>query len=259
MKKINAPYLKEELIKFTQAMNNFYARDNLIKEFCTIENYKEEKKEFIQIGERLNLPKEFFTKEEGVHKDNTSLAGDFIRSLVNGEKDFILKEILSSSKVQKYSISNFNYDEISRLILSLKESTDLFLPIEPYFREIHHIAYESPEKIKFITGIGPVLIVAGKEIKIHWITSHQEIDKIIIINKKGLNIIQKRFDNSDNPKSLKLLDEYLGVNRGNKLMLYFGEKDENNFDFIFRTIISKPELNENSAIVVETKDDIQNK
>ena len=39
-------------------------------------------------------------------------------------------------------------------------------------------------------------------------------------------------------------------------MLYFADKDNQNFDFIFRTIISKPNLNENSALVVETKNDI---
>lgn len=248
-------YIKEELKKFAQAMNDAYNRDNLIKEFCTVEGSKKDNGDFIQIGERLRLPKEFFEREEGVHKDNTSLAGDFIRSLVNGEKDFILKEIISSDKVRKLSISKFDYEEISKLILTLQNPTDIFLPLEPYFKKINYMAYEFPEKIKFVTGIGPILMVAGREIRIRWITSHQEIDKMIIINKKELKVIQKTFDNSENPKYIKPLKDYLEFNGRNRLMIYFGEKDSDHFDFIFRTIILKPELNEHSALVVETKDE----
>ena len=246
----------KELRKLAQAMNDAYGKDNLINEFCTIKEAKGDNEEFIQMGQRINLPREFFEKEEGVHKDNTILARDFIRSLVNGEEDFILREIVSSNKVRKLTLPNFDYEGISKLILTLQNPTDIFLPLEPYFKKIHYMAYEYPEKIKFITGVGPILMVAGRDIRIRWITSHQEIDKIIIINKRELKVAQKIFDNADDPKYMKPIKENEEFNKGNKLMLYFADKDNQNFDFIFRTIISKPNLNENSALVVETKNDI---
>jgi hypothetical protein len=244
-----------ELKKLAQAMNEAYEEDNIINEFCTIKEAKGNNEEFIQMGQRINLPKEFFEKEEGVHKDNTILARDFIRSLVHGEEDFILREIISSNKVRKLTLSNFDYEGLSKLILTLQDPTDIFLPLEPYFKKVHYMAFESPEKIKFITGVGPILMVAGRDIKIRWITSHQEINKIIIINKRELKVAQESFDEAETPKYIKPIKEYDEFNKGNKLMLYFGEKDEKNFDFVFRTIISKPELNENSALVVETKNE----
>jgi len=250
--------LKEELRKFAEAMNKEYNKDNLLKEFCTIKEFNGEKKEFIQVGERINLPKEFFEKEEGVHKDNTILASDFVRSLVNGEKDFILKEIIKSEKVSKFNLSEFSYAKLCDTILKLKEATHIFLPLDPFFKKIHYMAFEAQDKIKFIPDVGPVIIVDGRKIKIDWITSHMGIDEIIIINKEQLKIIQKIFDNPDAPKGMKTIKEYDEFSKGNKLMLYFGDKDEKEFDFILRTVISKPEPTENTALVVSFKETSEN-
>jgi hypothetical protein len=92
-------------------MIQYYEEDNLIKRFCTFEEFdktKHEDNEFIQVGEKIDLPKEFFQEGNGITTYTGNLASDFIRSLVNGEKDFIIKEILNQSN-NKTSISKFGF------------------------------------------------------------------------------------------------------------------------------------------------------
>jgi hypothetical protein len=251
MKMNEEEYIKNEVKGFTKTMNEAYEKDNLIKDFCIIKEITDETKEFVQVGERINIPKDFFTEERGVSKDNTVIAEDFIRSLVNGEKDFVLKEIIKSEKIRNFTIQEFDYTKLCEIIKNLKNPTMIFFPLEPFFKELNRLYYESKDKAKFISGIGPVLIVEGKEIKIEWITSREKIDKIIVVNKEELEIIQKKYDNSETPKWMKIIEEYEEFNKGRKLITHFGNKDDKNFDFVFRTIISKPELNENSAITID--------
>jgi hypothetical protein len=244
-------YMKKELKKFVESMNEYYEKENLIKNFCTINEFIRNGMEFFQIGERINISKEAFLEEEGISKDNTTLAGDFIRSLVNGEKDFVLNEIVNSGKIRKFKIPKFDYVELCKIISNLANPTDIFFPLEPFFKEINLMSYENKNNLKFVMGFGPILIINGKEIKIDWITSHEKIDKIIVINKSELKITQKKFDNSETPKWMKVIKEYEEFNIGKKLMTSFGEKNDKEFDFVFRTILSKPELNQDSAIVIE--------
>jgi len=246
--------MKKELKKFTDSMNEEYKKQNIIEKYCNIENFKKGEKEFVQIGERIKLPKEFFMKEQGVHKDNSVLAGDFIRSLVNGENNFILREIIGSEKVQKNKINGLSYFELNRVISKLKNPTDIFFPIEPFFKKIHYMALDMPDRIRFVYGRGPVLTIDGKEININWITTHQGINKIIILNKKEINIVRKKFSEANSINGIKPIKDYEDLNRNGGLMLYFAEKDKNNFDFVFRSVLSKPQLNENSAIVVDFED-----
>ena len=43
------------------------------------------------------------------------------------------------------------------------------------------------------------------------------------------------------------------LNKNKRLMLYFGERDNEDFDFIFRTVISKPLINKNVATIISIK------
>lgn len=255
MNKEETKSIKPELKKFVDAMNEEYKKQNIIEKYCTINEYKRNKQEFIQVGERIKLPKEFFMEEQGIHKDNSVLASDFIRSLVNGENDFVLKEIIKSKNLKTNKIHGLSHFELSRVISNLKNPTDIFFPIEPFFKKVHYMSLDMPDRIQFISGKGPILKILGREINIHWITSHQDINKIIVLNKEEIKIIRKKFKEANPVNGLtNLIKEYEDLNKSTGLMLYFGEKDAENFDFIFRSILSKPELNENSAIVVDFED-----
>lgn len=251
-------YMKKELKKFADAMASDYKEKNMIKDFCTIKDYDGEEKNFRQIGQKVRLPKEFFMKEEGVSKDNTVLASDFVRSLINGEEYFVLSEIQKSKKVRKTFLSNFNYPELAEVISEIDNPTNIFLPLEPFFKRLYDFFYKYPNKIKFVSRGPPLLFANGKWIQIHWITSDKEIDKIIVTNKEKIEIIQKKYEEAKKPKNTgKIIKEYEKFSQGKRLMLYFMNKDKKDFYFIFRTVISRPKLTKDSAIVVDI-DKLQN-
>jgi len=253
MNKKEIELIKPELKKFADSMNDNYKKENLIDEYCTINGFNKTKHEFIQIGERIKLPMEFFIKEPNVSKDTSVLASDFIRSLINGENDFILKEIIKSN-LKTNKIHGLSYFELRRVILGLKEPTDIFFPIEPFFKKIHYMSLDMPDKIQFISGGGTILKIDGRDLNIHWITSTQEINKIIVLNKKEVKVIRKKFNEEKNIASLNPIPEYEDLNKDTGLMLYFSEKDTENFDFVFRSILSKPELNQDSGIIIDFED-----
>jgi hypothetical protein len=240
-------YDEVEIQKFAYEMMKDYDKDNLIKEFCIIKDFDEEDAEFVQVGQRVNLPKEFFTKKEGVHTDNTMIASDFIRSIVNGEKEFILNEIVNSKDIlQTIKLPKFSSTELEIATSKLNGATDIFFPIEKFHNKVYSLVYETPSILKFQSGKKPTILLNGRELSINWILD-KEFDKIIVTNKQQVKILQKKFEQAKGVK------DFSHLSKDQKLMIYLAEKknDIPNFDFIFRTILSKPLLNANSALIIE--------
>ena len=243
---------EKELKKFANQMMESYKKTNMINEFCTIKNFDSQQEEFIQIGERIKLPENFFIQKSDTYQDNRILAGDLIRSIVNGEKDFILKTISVSEDIDNLKISKFDYGELSKTISEMGHPTDIFFPLEPFFKLLHFWMREYPEIIQFSQDRrAPTLLVNGRMLRVHWITSRQEINKIIVVNKDRLDIIRKKFEDSKIPKEINQIQLFKDFSKNNNLMLYFGESEDANFDFIFRTVISKPKLSEGVAMTIE--------
>lgn len=248
-------YEFDELKKFTDEMFKTYQEAKGIKQFCTVEISNLKKGEFFQIGQRTNLLHEFFTREQGVYKDNNIIAKDFGESVVNGEEMFVLKSIVDSKKdVISEEIPKFDYSELSKAVKKLKNPTDIFFPIEPFFKLVHKFLYENSKVLKFNQGDeGTTLLVGEKTLRVHWIRSIEKIDEIIVLNKNKIKIIQKLFNEAEDPKYMKLLKQFKGLSSKKELMLYFGEKDEKNLDFLLKTVISKPSLSKDSAILITVK------
>ena len=93
------PYklLEKKLTKFANQMLETYEKTNTLKEFCTLKEFDNQKKEFFQIARRTGLPKEFFDERDNV--DNSMIAGDFTRAIIITEQDLVLKTILDSKDV----------------------------------------------------------------------------------------------------------------------------------------------------------------
>lgn len=251
--KINGEYGKELTI-FANQMLKAYANTSMLKEFLTIKEFKGQEKEFMQTAQRVKLPKEFFLKHQGKKYENGILAEDFVRAIVNGERDFILKSILELD-VPKYEIENFNYVEINNIISKMENPTDVFIPLKSFFHTIY--SQEFGRKTKFEYGKNPVILLGNKEVKIHWITSHTNINEIIVTDKRKIKIIQKKFEDSKIPNEIKSIKEFANYSKNEKLMLYFGEKDKDDFDFIFRTVTSKPELDEGAVMIINVKNKLK--
>ncbi len=243
--------MEKGLKEFGNQMLEGYDKTTFLKDICYLQNFNNEKEEFMQVARRIILPKELFIKEEGIHKENSAISSDFVRAVVLGERNFIINSIIQDKKSIKEEVDNFGYKELINAISKVQNPTHIFIPIRPFYMNFHSWIYKD-NMIKFPTGKGTVLVVGNKEIKVDWLPSDTGIDKIIVLNKDMIKIIQKKFEEVE-LKGIKLIPLFKEISRGRRLMLYFGDKDKDNFDFVFRTVISKPKLMDCSAIVINVK------
>lgn len=249
----------DRLAEFVNQMFKTYDKTEMLREICIIKKFNNQKTEFFQIAKRVKLPKNFFRD----NVDNRMVAGDFSNAITTGERDFVLKHILEEAKkrpevVLKLIAENFEYHDFANILSKINNPTDIFIPIKPYFKAFfkwvygdkRHAEFEDPGK----EGIGREFILYGnKRIQIHWLTSSSNIKDIIITDKNKIEIIQKMFEQSDNPKDINPLPEFNHYSKGKELMLYFGDKNTDNYDFVFRSVISKPEIVEGSAIIIDVR------
>jgi len=245
---------EKKLTEFANQMVQAYEKTNILKEFCTLKKFNNQKKEFFQTAKRTALPKDFFDESDNV--DNSMVAADFTRDIVIGERDFVLKTILESEDVPRYYAESFDYEEFAKILMKMDNPTDIFIPIEPYFKPLNKWIFANREQIKFAPGKEVLILVENKEIQTHWITSDRKINDIVVVDKNKLKVIQKTFGQSNIPKEIIPIKEFSHYSNKKRLMLYFGEKDDKNFDFVFKSVISKPEFNKESAIIINVKNKI---
>jgi hypothetical protein len=130
----------------------------------------------------------------------------------------------------------------------LRNPTDIFIPLEKFYNQVYSLVYEKPSPLKFLSGSERLLLINGDELRIHWILD-ENINKIIVTNKDNLKVIQKNSGVAEKIVGLTSINIFKN-NDNSRLMLYFGEKDNKNFSFIFRTVLSKPKLNQDSALII---------
>ncbi|MBN1941109.1 MAG: hypothetical protein JW772_02915 [Candidatus Diapherotrites archaeon] len=242
---------EKKLTTFASQMIEAYEKTNILNEFCTIKKFENQTNEFFQIAKRVGLPKEFFVEQDNV--DNSMIASDFTKDIVIGEQNFVLKTILESKQTPRHIANSFDYNEFAKIIAQMSNPTNIFIPIEPYFKPLYKWAFANREQIKFAPGREPSLLIGGKEIQIHWVTSDTKINEIVVVDKNRLEIIQKKFEQSKTPKEINPITQFAHYSNNKKLMLYFAERDPDKFDFVFRSVISKPELTKESATIINVE------
>lgn len=243
--------LEKKLTVFANQMLQAYENRNILKEFCTIKSFNDQDRKFFQIAKRTGLPKDFFDERDNV--DNSMIASDFVRAIVTGERDFILKAILDSKEISRQEANSFDYKDFVKILSKMENPTHIFIPIKLYFKPLNKWIFSNREQIKFVPGKQAIILVGEKEIQTHWVTSDLGINDIIVVDKNKLKVIQKTFEQSNIPKEIKPISEFDHYSNNKTLMLYFSERDADNFDFVFRSIISKPELTKESAIIINVK------
>lgn len=233
-----------------------YEKTNILREFCIVKSFTNETSEFFQIAKRTGLPKNFFV--ETGNNDNSMIASDFVRAIVIGERDFVLDKIIKSELTPNIIIEKFE-DLFFDIVGQMECPTDIFIPLEPYYKSFYKFIYSSKLKVDFSPGKDACVTVGNRRIQIHWITSSNPIKDIIAINKIELNISQKVVSNSKGPNGIEPISEFNFNSPSDRLMLYFAEKDAETFDFVFRSVISVPALNNKSALIVNIRDNIAQK
>ena len=245
---------ERKIKEFSRIMHEIYERTSILKEFSTVTGYDKQEADFIQIARRVRIPKEFFHEKDAV--DNGVIASDFVRAIVNGEENFVLNQILESKKIVTKKLDGFDYDEITDAISKLKSPTDMFIPLEPFFMNFHDLTKRDGTRIIYGSRREPSLRIGNNIVQVHWITSDSSIKDIIVVNKKELRIIQKLFEQATLPKPVEPIQGFNYFSKNKELMLHFGEEDAEHFDFVFRTIVSKPILNSVSAIIISVKSEL---
>jgi len=242
---------KNELDKFAETMITAYKNTSILKKISQVIDYSESLSDnFFQIGERTLLPMSFF--EFGSNVDNTILAGDFARGVIWGEENFIIDHLTKLSREDKLPlvrIKEFSYPEIVQSILkNVNRPTNIFIPIdEPYYNEVHNWVKEGNAKYE---DRDLCIFVGGFRVKVHWSTKYTPFNNVVVLDRNGIKIIQKKFEDIKIPKELtKILYSF---KEGEPLRLDFAQsKEEDEFDFYFRSVIAIDSRDKDSVGVIE--------
>jgi len=246
---------ENKLKKFVDYMIKAYNNTSILERVTKVVDYDNQKVKFFQIGKRVLLPKKFFSPED--HVDNSFLASDFVRALVLGEKQFLVNHLIGLSKNNKIpslDMKEFSYNELSEKVFNnVYAPTDIFIPIDwPYFNEVHNWIRE--RNIDFKDGLH-IRIPHRKtrrinRIKVHWMTKSLGIHDIVVLDKKGIRLIQKKFEDIKPAKDLGTIIHRFG--EGKPLRLDLAEShDPDKFDFVFRTVVAIDNINEKSVLVIK--------
>jgi hypothetical protein len=243
----------KELSRFAEIMIENYKKNSIFKEISQIIPYsKDIQGNFFQIGERTLIPKEFF--KVGNNVENGFLAEDFARSVVFGEINFMinyLTKLASDNKLPFYKIKEFSYPEIANIIMTkdnMPAPTDIFIPIDlPYYNEVHNWLYKKQSEYK---DNNLYILIENYKVKVHWSSRFTPLNSIILLDKRGIRVIQKKFEDIKIPSELgKLLYSY---KEGEPLRIDFAQsKEEDKFDLYFRSVVAFESMRKDAVAVIE--------
>ena len=245
---------ENELNIFVESVIKAYKNTSILKKISNVIDYSDKysTKEFIQIGHRTPIPKEFFFV--GNKFDNRILAGDFARSVVWGEENFLIEYLTGLAKENRialHKMTEFSYEKIVEIIVGSSANnlpTDIFVPIDQlYYNKIHDWIYE--KKAEYSED-GLCISVGNKKIKVHWSSKYTPFKDIIFINNNSIRIIQKKFEDMAPIKGLD--DPIYSYNKGEPLRVEFRESNEHDkFDLYLRSVITVNIIDEDSVGVIE--------
>lgn len=243
---------EERIEKFTRIAINSYERDSIIDGAFDIHEFDEGKYgdlEYSQIVKRVLLPKRFF-QENGSYV-NSQIARDFSRAIYLGERNYALeklKDYQQSSSVSSYTLDEFSFESLVSALGCIDNPKTMFLPL--YFHE-EVFGWVEKGKFNFRQG-GEFLETPAGSVRLYWLPNDTGFENIFIIDSSESQIVQKRFGDLDMGQ-IDTIDEYQFSSPSDRLMVYFGEsEDQENFDFLIRSVISSPIVDRNSVCVVDT-------
>lgn len=233
----------EKLERFVRQIQDAYGEESFLQEyvnFRAFDSNRDNDREFIQIGRRTNLPKEYFSEES--NNINQVLSGDFAKTIARGEKRFVLSEIeeqANNERISQISVDEFNFNTIVQSYGEVYEPDYLFLPNKTEYRE----SLFEWRNNGYIESDFRTIVMGQSKIEINWIPTNLEIDGGFLFNSDSINVIQKRYQDANQPDDADFMPNKDWCSEDDLLMAYFGSKFRENpdeFDFWIRSIISKP-------------------
>lgn len=240
--------IASRLEKFTEDAIEHYEEETLLDEILARRDFddgEDADREFFQIGQRVNLPKRFF-QDESYH--NAHVSKEFARSVTVGERNFVLRSVNEIPQTGTAVIDEFTYEQLTDVFDSMANATHAFIPL--YFHNTVH-EWLSEDRLEFGTGITYVK-TDGSNVRVHWLPDKTGFKNIFLLDSERAEIVQKRFGDMPRMDQFEVLQEYQFNQDEDRLMVYYGDIDDEEFDFFIRTLISDPVVDETSACVVDT-------
>lgn len=252
---------ESKLRNFVSHMNASYEEKTVLNTFSHVNQFDPEKhgsKSYIQIGRRHNLPKRFFYKEDNYH--NLHLAENFADSIVTGEQVYIAESCIESSKVRSLNVGDIpDFEDLLTACRDLANPDHLFVPIH---KEFYKRVNEWIQQYGSFSGDYETVTVGSSEMKIRWLSTDSGLRSIVAVDSGYTPIVQKYGGQAEEPSGLDIIEKYSEFSEGNRLICTFGEYDEpegeeEEFDFLYRSVFSEPQLTEYSASVIEIPDTLE--
>lgn len=246
---------EEKQKKFIGLLNDEYLEKRILPE---ISNHirvtsDDTSSEYIQIAKRVSLPKRFFYEDENYH--NGVLANDFARAIWLGERNYLANTLQDWSKdeqIDSLEIESLSLNNLTRACSQVSSPNAILFPLAPSYRD--KVFEWTQEGIGYFPEAGKQkLMVSNNELSVYWLPEDVGVETISIIDRSNLTIRQKTKSAAVHPE-LEQGPNYLESDDEEELMVFFGnlpdveQTGEDKFDFLVRTIVSKPECINGCAV-----------
>jgi len=251
------PVDEQQLRRFVNDLNSDYEQDSMLTKHHEVIPYDEDRdsgESFIQIGRRTNLPKRFFA--QGDNYSTFQISSQFAKSIVTGEKGFIARSFIDEvdGEVESAELEeNLTFDLILEAYRQVPDPDYILIPI---YKEFHRtVSQWARNQESWMDGFR-TLEVGTSKVQILWVSTDLDIRDIVVVDTDYTRIIRKEGGQSSPPPEVDVIQEYEEFSRGKPVLCTFGQ-DSEEFDFVYRTVLSEPDLTEYSGFVIEVPDDLE--
>lgn len=243
---------REKVERFSNEIIKSYTIHSKLNSISIVKPYSSiySKSNFVQIAERTLLPKKFFYNDDKY--ENSVLSSDFGMFIASGEELYFLSNLTDLSrdgKIPRLKAKGFTTDDLIEVINKVDSPTDIFIPIKTPFWDLLHTEFLHKGLMDF-EGVDSYIRINGRKIRLHWSTKARPFDDVIVINKNGIEVVQKQYEDMNAPKWLGSVIYTFGVE--SPIRLDFAEsKNPNYFDFYYRTIMLIDNIKDGSVCFLE--------
>ncbi len=231
---------------FVIDFNRTYNEKTALPQICERRFYdgdKDGEREFFQIGRRTTVPKSLV--EEGRYR---YVSDAVVGALCEGEKTFLVERIGTRDDVPTAEADVLHPVEAASK--HVDNPTSLLVPCNEDGDEAV-ARWENAGRVRRF-GDGAYL-VDEEENADCWLHRHDG-DEVVALDAEGVVVVQKKGENVGTPTGFGYVEEYVDLNEGVALAVYFSEKEyegdevyEGFLEVLYRVVLSEPIVDDGGA------------
>lgn len=256
-------YGEYEIEGFAKEMIRAYNNRTYLSELTNRKFYDSQRHEedgFVQIGGRYSeLQGEWFDPNaKGWIREG--LPHQLISTLIRGELNYLVDKLNEFNQEVGFESDeikeSFSFEELKNLLDENLGKTHLIVP-NRYGRDLIDWSLRNEYSVENVDSKGSRIFEVGHGARVVVASEKIDLDKIILIDKHNLSLIQKTRENKPaEEEEIDLINEYKNLGDKEPLMLYFGKsKKPKDLDFLFRTVIKLEKPKSNAVSTVELVED----